>query len=1017
MKKISEFSVNFPITVLMLIAAVGLLGVISFNRLSVDLLPDLNNPRIFADIRAGELPPEELERKFIDNTEALIMRQRKVTSVSSVLQVGHARITVEYNWDTDMDEALLDLQKNLSQVSQDEEIDELTLSQYDPNSDPVLLIGLVNEDLDDMDALRRVGSNFIRNELIRLDGVAAVEVLGGEEKEVRIETEQHILDAFNLTISGIAERITSSNLDLTGGSIEELGIKYVIKGLGAFENLDEINDVVLAYAANDEADENETPIFLGDVARVYFKNKETESIVRIDGKRGISLAVYKETKSNAVRAVQTIRDALVPIKKALPGYTFTTISNQAEFISNAISEVEDSALYGIVLAVLVLFIFLRRIGTTVIISLAIPISIVATFNLMYFNDLSLNIMTLGGLALGAGMLVDNAIVVVESIFRNLEKGLSLKEAAVQGTSQVAGAITASTITTIVVFLPIVYLHGAAGELFKDQAWTVAFSLIASLFVAILVIPMLSSRILKEKSLTRESIQFKNYAAFLENVLKHRKMVLLLTMLTLLLTAFEVYYMDSEFIPKTQSDAYTLDISLPEGTNLQYTEKFINGLEETLRAGFNIRQLYTQIGDNTSFSSVSDDESFQDENSAFLKINLSGMDSDSVSYFSRFITSYLDSFKTIEYALKPEESTLSITLGTDASAPLMIEFAGEDLDILKEISAAALQKITSLPFLKNVETSVRQGRPQINLVIDRAAAGYAGLSIGQITTQLQELLAGKTSGSWEYLGEMRDINVLYPQLTVKKLQESFIRSGQRKIPLSDLVRFEYDHSDRELYRRNQKRIVWISADFDDNISLTRAVAAIDKEMKALVFPPNYAYSISGEEEKRSESFAGLEFALLLSIILIYMVLASQFESLLHPFTIILTVPLAAIGAILIFFVLGMALSVMAYIGIIMLMGIAVNDSIILVDAINRQRQQGADIIPAIIFAGQQRIRPIIMTSLTTILALLPLTVGFGESAALRAPMALAVIGGLISSTVLTLIVIPCVYYYIERMRRV
>jgi len=595
MKKLSEFSVNFPITVLMLIAAVALLGVISFNRLSVELLPDLTNPRIFIDLSAGELPPEELERKFIDNSEALIMRQRKVTSVSSILKVGQAEITVEYNWDTDMDEALLDLQKNLSQLTQNEEIDELTLSQYDPNSDPVLLIGLFHNEIDDMDALRRVGSNFIRNELIRLDGVAAVEVLGGEEKEVRIETEQHILDAYNLSINEIATRISSSNLDLTGGSIEELGIKYVIKGLGAFENLDEINDVVLAYAASSGENEGETPIFLRDVAHVHFKNKETESIVKINGNRGVALAIYKETKSNTVRAVQTILDALTDIKKALPGYTFTTISNQAQFINNAINEVEESAIYGIVLAVLVLFIFLRRIGTTVIISLAIPISIIATFNLMYFNDLSLNIMTLGGLALGAGMLVDNAIVVVESIFRNLEKGLSLKEAAVQGTSQVAGAITASTVTTIVVFLPIVYLHGAAGELFKDQAWTVAFSLIASLFVAILVIPMLSNWILKEKSRRKESIRFENYSLFLEKVLKRRKIVILVTLFVILFTVWEVYYIGSEFIPKIQSNAYTLDINLPEGTNLQYTDKFINGFEETLRANLNISQLFHQPG--------------------------------------------------------------------------------------------------------------------------------------------------------------------------------------------------------------------------------------------------------------------------------------------------------------------------------------------------------------------------------------------------------------------------------------
>lgn len=1019
MKKLSEFSVKFPITVLMLISAVGLLGIISFERLSVDLFPDLNNPRIFIELKSGELPPDELERKFIDNIEALIMRQRKVTSVSSVLRVGQAQITVEYSWDSDMDEAFLDLQKNMTQVAQNSEIDELNLSQYDPNSSPIILMGLSHPEIDDMDVLRRTGDNFIRNELIRLDGVAAVEVIGGEEKEVKINTEQQILDAFDLTINDVASKVQSSNMDLSGGSIEELGINYVIKGLGAFNDMSEIGDVVVAYKNDSRSNEKLTPVFLKDIAAVEFRNKDPENIVKINGKRSVALAVYKETKANTVKAAETVLEAFKSIKKALPGYEFTLISNQANFISSAISEVEQSALYGVVLAVLILFVFLRRIGTTLIISLSIPISIVATFNLMYFNDLSINIMTLGGLALGAGMLVDNAIVVMESIFRKIEDGLSLREAIVTGASQVTGAITASTITTIVVFLPIVYVQGAAGELFRDQAWTVAFSLIASLIVAILVIPMLSNWILKDKSVESKSIKFTGYSKFLKRLIEKRRMIMLLTLAMLVFTFFAGWQMGSEFIPKAASDSYTLDLKLPEGSNLEYTTAFVDGFQQLINAqkDFDLNQVYEQIGDNTSSLSGATDESLKDESSAYLKIHFKEANLQNINRFITFVSAYLDSFPEIEYALKPEETSLSATLGTDQSAPLVIEIEGDEQEVLADLSAKILKVVSSAGYLNNIETSIQKGRPQVNLVIDRIATGYNGLTIQQVSSQLTELINGKTSGDWEYQGELRDINVKYPDITLSQLQNTFITNGNQRIPLSDLVHFQNVNADRELYRHNQKRVAMISADFSADKSLSDVVDDVRQKIKKAVdFPPNYTFNITGEEEKRSEAFAGLQFALILSIILIYMVLASQFESLLHPFTIILTVPLAAVGAILIFFILGSTLNVMAFIGIIMLMGIAVNDSIILVDAINQQRQQGNEIVESIVIAGEQRIRPIIMTSLTTILALLPLTIGFGESAALRAPMAIAVIGGLISSTTLTLVVIPCVYFYVEKLRR-
>ena len=434
MKKITQFSVDYPITILMLIMAVLLLGYISFSKLGIDLFPDLNNPRIFVELKSGERPPEEIEKQFVDGIESLAIRQKKVVQVSSISRVGSAQITIEYTWDADMDEAFLDIQKTLTSFSQNSEIDELTITQHDPNATPVILIGLSHPEINDMDELRKVAENYIRNELIRLEGIAEVELSGQEEKEVVIKTDNYILEAHGITPDVITNQIRNYNRNASGGSIVEMGLQYIIKGVGVFQSLEDIGNIIVTTkqpAAETTELQNtgyteKVPVYLRDVATIAFRNKEPDNIVRIDRKRCIGLSIYKETKFNTVTAVKDLLKALQEIQKALPGYEFTIIQNQGEFINTAINEVKQTAMIGILLAVIVLFVFLRRIGATAIISIAIPISVVATFNLMYFNGLTLNIMTLGGLALGAGMLVDNAIVVMENISRNLESDFQLR---------------------------------------------------------------------------------------------------------------------------------------------------------------------------------------------------------------------------------------------------------------------------------------------------------------------------------------------------------------------------------------------------------------------------------------------------------------------------------------------------------------------------------------------------------------------------------------------------------------
>ena len=486
MKNIVKFAVSNPVTICMVVLAILLLGKISYDQLSVDLLPDLNNPRLFIELKAGERPPEEIEKQFVKNMESMAIRQSDVTQVSSVVKAGSARITVEYTWTKDMDEAFLDLQKAMNPFSQNKDITELKITQHDPNQSPVILIGLSHQHITDMAELRKVAESYIRNELIRLEGVAEVTLSGQEESTLTIRTDPYKLDAFGLKIEDIASRIEANKQSISGGRVSELGLQYLVKSSSLFTSAEDFENLIVGYKAINkqetaastnntgsatEATGDKAPLFLREVATVTFENARPDNIVRINGERSIGLSIYKEMRYNTVKVVDGVARQLAVIEQALPGYHFKVITNQGTFIKSAIGEVKDSAVLGIILAVVILFVFLRRFGTTLIVSMAIPISIVATFNLMFFNGLTLNIMTLGGLALGAGMLVDNAIVVIESIFRNQEKGLSVREAAIKGTSEVAGAVIASTLTTVVVFLPIVYLHGASGELFKDQAWT------------------------------------------------------------------------------------------------------------------------------------------------------------------------------------------------------------------------------------------------------------------------------------------------------------------------------------------------------------------------------------------------------------------------------------------------------------------------------------------------------------------------------------------------------------------
>lgn len=1025
MKKIVQFAVDFPVTISMLILGVLLLGYISLGKLTIDLFPEINSPRIFVELRSGERPPEEIEKQYVEAIESIVMRLKGVSQVSSACMVGSARVKVEYNWGIDMDDAFLDLQKALTSFGQQDEIQEFVITRHDPNASPVMIIAMVHPEITDMNEIRKTGEDYIRNELIRLEGVADVELTGTEEKEILIETDPYRLEAYGLTTDQLVQQIMSMNRNVSGGSILEMGKRYIIKGTSLLADENDLNAIVVGFKQPSSGVSTDAvssvdlrvPVFLRDVARVSFTNKKPENIVRINGERCVGLLIHKETGYNTVEAVDEVTSAFETIRKALPGYQFTVVQNQAQYVQNAIGELRDTAFLGAIFSIIVLFIFLRRIGLTLIVAIILPISIIATFAVMYFTGLSLNIMTIGGLALGAGMLVDNAIVIVENIFRQHESGLSLKESCITGTAQVSGAIISSTITTIVVFLPIVYLQGASGALFRDQAWTVALTQVISLIVAILIIPMLFNRMFNRKVhvYATGSLRFSWYASFLSKMLDNRGKVMLVSFAILAATAFILPYVGNEFVPQGGTGEFSIDIKLSEGTQLERTEGMVKNLETMLNEalGEHIDILYSQVG--PSGSTNAEKAVFQNENTANLKIRLKPAvvkQSGAVIAMAGDITQGL---QDAEVTISRNETSLESTLGTDES-PLMIEVRGKDIEVMDTLTRRIKSLLTGISGVYNLKTSIEAGAPEVDVIIDRYMASMHNLTVESIASQLIDILSGKPAGRLDSKGEMSDITVRLPELDMDELNGIKLKGAQRDVYLYEVARLEHAVSPRQLLRNNQHRIGTVTGDIDRDIAFDKVIDRAAERLNALTLPAGYTMTFTGEEEKRKEAMASLSFALLLSIVLVYMVMAAQFESFIHPFTVLLTIPLAAAGSVWAFFLLGKSLNIMAYIGIIMLGGIAVNNSIILVDAINQFRNEGYSLRESILKAGQNRIRPILMTSFSSILGLIPLTLGFGESAALRAPLAIALIAGLMASTVMSLVVIPCVYYIFDRNKK-
>lgn len=984
----------------MLFLSIILLGIISLKRLPTNLFPDIKSPRVTVIVTASGLSPEEIERRISEPLERNLVTLKDVSDITSISRADYSVVMVDFDWGTDMDYALLDVKKAVANIRNTEEVADVNVLRYDPNALPIMTYAVSG--IDDIEELYKLSDKVLKPNLERIEGVATAKINGGLEREVLISVDENLMLNYGFKADDISRAIKSVNVNATGGWIEEANKKYLLKAIGEFKNLDEINLVVVGY-------KEKVPVYLKDIAKIELQFKEAKSIVRLNGKRAIGIEIYKEAGANTVNAVTLVEKALEDLKKRIPkDVTIELAYDQSKFIKDAINEVKSNAIVGGFLAVIILLVFLRRIGPTIIISIAIPISIIATFNLMYFQNISLNIMSLGGLALGAGMLVDNAIVVLESIFRHLQEGKNYKDSAVTGTSEVGMAIVASTLTTIVVFVPIVYVHGIAGLLFKEQAMTVVYSLTASLIVALLLIPVLCAKYLRLKKKAEKKRE--RYAKILHFALNHRFSFLITTIIIFILSLPLLKRIPQEFIPKSDQRQFILKVSMPAGTTINATDAVVREIEGKLGSlGDMVTKYYSKVGaEEATLSEASED--VEGPNTAEIQVTLSNKKGITTAGIISNLKTLIEKIPELKVKFIEQQNTISDLLGTK-SAPIIIEIKGRNIDRINQLAQNISDTIKEIPYLYNIRTNIQEGNPEITIKLDKELATSLGFDPQTLAEDIKYRIIGSKVSTFKDTTGDKDITIELSQIKDKSLAYlsnlQFKSKTEKIFPLSYFAKFENKIGAREIYRRRQERIARVTSDVKD-IKLSKAITDIQGKIKKIEIPSDYQISFGGEEEERNESFRNLKLALILSVILVYMVMASLFESLVHPFIIMFTLPMALLGVIWSLLLTNQSLNIMAYIGIVMLGGIVVNNAIVLIDCINQIRQEGKDIREAILLGGQRRLRPILMTTLTTILALIPLALGIGKGAELRAPMAITVIGGLTTSTILTLFIIPIVY---------
>ena len=876
----------------------------------------------------------------------------------------------------------------------------------------------------DLWTLKDLAETVFRRRLEQIDGVAQAAIAGGLDREIHVDVDAQRLEALGLALDDVIAALDAANRSAPGGTILRGRYRYSLRTLGEFQAVDEIRDVVLNPATQDSNPSG--VITLADVATIDDGFKERESIAKYGGREAVGLLVFKESGANTVRVAEEVSAVLERLGAEYPEVRFDVATSQAGFIADSISNVVQALVFGGVLAFLVLFLFLRDWRYPVAIALAIPISVIGTFILLDFTNVSLNIMSLGGLALGVGMLVDNSIVVLENIFRHRQAGVGATEASARGADEVRGAITASTLTTISVFGPIIYVEGVAGQLFRSLSLAVAFSLLASLLVALTLLPMLAARWQRTERAPGRRLavlgglleQFdRSFSAFgawyhrlLSAALDHRGRVLAIALTLLGGTTWLGVTLERGVLPDVEQGAFTVRIDLPPGTPLEGTLEVAGTLEATLLGDPGVSAVFARVGRQETLAGIEEEQT--GFHTAILDVRLEpGASSADV------VPTLLRASQTVPAGAMTIETGSLTALGRllgGSEADLAIRVRSDDLDDATAYARELQREMVNDSTFANIRLGTEEGQPEILVQIDRDRAAAFDVDPATIAEAIEGYMRGTVATEFVDFDRKIPIVVRLPDADRRALG-TLDRLTVAGIPLRELVHPQETVSPAEIHRLDQARTIMLYADRGEE-GLDQAVRRVESIMTSLPPPPGVRTEIGGDTEERARSFRDLAFAFGLAILLVYMILAAQFESFLHPFTILLAVPLAAIGAVLALWVTTAGLNTMSLIGIVVLVGIVVNDAIVKVDFINQLRRSGLALRDAILEAGRVRLRPILMTTVTTVLGLTPMALGIGRGADLRAPLAIAVIGGLLSATMLTLIVVPVAYDLIEEIRQ-
>ena len=1016
---VAAFATRRPVAVTVFAAAVALVGGLAWRQLPVDLLPDLQSPTIVVSVRSGDRPPTEMERLYGEQVEQRLFTVRGIREVSQVARTGRLVATVVFDWDADLDLGLVDVQKAVGPVSADPDVDEVLVRRIDPRQAPILTLGLVApEGQPDLAELRRLARRQVAPGLEALPGVAEVLVTGGREQEVRVLLDRYRLDAFGITLADVENRLVSENVDISAGTLEEGSQVYLVRGMSRFRRPEDVERVVVRYVTG--GDGSRQAIRVSDLGAVAMVDREIDHLVRVNGVEGVGLAVFKEAGSNTVEVSAAVGAALAGLAQDLPSVELTEVRDDAALVVDALSDLRTAAGLGVLLAVAVLAVFLRSAGATLVVTAAVPVSIFAALFLMRFADQSLNIVTLGGLALGAGMLVDNAVVVVESIYRRLSQGDSAQVAAAAGAGQVAGAITASTLTTCVVFLPVLFVEGLAARLIEGIAFAVAASLLASLAVAMLLIPALASWFLPRTAAPAATAAgvIPGYRRLLERLVRGLLRRPLATVLAAAivagLAAWRLLGLGTELLPPADPRQFSVRLVGPPGQRVESTARVAEGIESLIAqaAAGDLRAVLSEVGRLPEDDRMVRTE-LVEENTARLTIRMAAEGPTGRQLATRLAPA-LEALASTEVAWEVGASALAGALGA-GGPPVVVEIAGQSLPDLRRGAEVVRRSLAQLDALWDVRSSFEGGPPELRIELDRAMADGLGVDLETLARVLETSLDGRDVTMLALGDEERPVTLRLPTPRRGDLRHLVFRSPQgRQVAIDEVARFTEAEGAREIFRRDQRRTAQVSANIADGADTPGAIAAVVAALDEAPLPPGLRAELRGEEEERVRTFGELRLAGILALVLVLMVLAGTFESLLHPVTVLAAIPLALVGVALVLVPAGRPIGVMAMMGLIVLAGVAVNDAVLLLATARQAMARGAARVDALAQAAGIRLRPILMTTLTTVLALLPLALGTGEGAELRGPMAVTIIGGILASTAGSLLVLPCLYLVLDRL---